>query len=74
MPQGDKRARAIEFWRWRYRDPESGSIMLTMVQPTADEAGSSPEAERIEGSMVLREAEPADFQETVPQIGRLGSD
>jgi len=74
MPEGEKSTRAIEFWRWRYRDPKSGNIMRTMFQLTADEAGSFPEAKRIEGSMVLREAEPPDFQETIPQIGRLGSD
>lgn len=47
----------VEYWRWRYRDLRTGQICRTMFQLTADEAAQYPEAERIEGSMLLREVE-----------------
>jgi len=46
----------VEFWRWRYRDIETGRICRTAVACTAEEAQTLyAEAERIEGTMSLRE-------------------
>jgi len=45
----------VEYWRWRYRDPQLGCIRRTTVGLTEEEAASYPEAERIEGSLTLRE-------------------
>ena len=47
----------VEYWRWRYRDLRTGQICRTMFQLTAEEAARYPEAERIEGSMLLREVD-----------------
>jgi len=47
----------VEHWRWRYRDLPTGQICRTTFQLTAEEAAGYPEAERIEGSMLLREVE-----------------
>ena len=46
----------VEYWRWRYRDTETGRICRTAVACTAEEARARyTEAERIEGTMSLRE-------------------
>ena len=45
----------VEYWRWRYRDPQLGCIRRTTVGLTEEEAASYPEAERIVGSLTLRE-------------------
>ena len=45
----------VEYWRWRYRDPQLGCIRRTTAVMTEQEAASFPEAERIEGSLILRE-------------------
>jgi hypothetical protein len=47
--------KTVEYWRWRYRDPQLGCIRRTTVGLTEEEAASYPEAERIEGSLTLRE-------------------
>ena len=47
--------KTVEYWRWRYRDPQLGCICRTTVGLTEEEAASYPEAERIEGSLTLRE-------------------
>jgi len=60
----------VEYWRWRYRDPQSGRICRTMFQLTAEEAAKYPEAERIPGSMLLRDVEDSAFAETRPRIFR----
>ena len=57
-----------EYWRWRYRDPGSGRICRTTFQLTEDEASGLLEAQRIEGSMSLREVKDDDFAETGPEI------
>jgi len=44
----------VEYWRWRYRDPQLGCVRRTMAVLTEQEAASYPEAERIEGSLTLR--------------------
>jgi len=50
----------VEYWRWRYRDPNTGRICRTLFQLTAEEAAKYPEAERIEGTMLLREVDVAE--------------
>jgi hypothetical protein len=50
----------VEYWRWRYRDPNTGRICRTLFQLTAEEAAKYPEAERIEGTMLLREVDVPD--------------
>jgi hypothetical protein len=45
----------VEYWRWRYRDPQLGCIRRTTAALTEEEAASYPEAERIEGSLTLHE-------------------
>ena len=47
--------KTVKYWRWRYRDPQLGCICRTTVGLTEEEAASYPEAERIEGSLTLRE-------------------
>ena len=61
----------VEHWRWRYRDPETGRICQTLLQISDREAAQLPEAQRVEGSMVLREAEADDFPDTGPEVHRL---
>ena len=50
------RLKQVEYWRWRYRDVQTGRICRTTIACTAEEARSRyPDAERIEGTMSLRE-------------------
>lgn len=58
----------VEYWRWRYRDAQTGRVYRTTFQLTAEEAAKYPAAERIEGSMSLRETED-DFVVTRPMFG-----
>jgi hypothetical protein len=58
----------VEYWRWRYRDPRSGDICRTMFQLTAEEAARYPEAERIAGSMLLRDVDDSEFADTTPRV------
>ena len=60
----------IEYWRWRYRDPQTGRVCRTLFQLTAEEAAEYPQAERIEGTMLLREVEESDFADTTPRVFR----
>ena len=57
----------VEYWRWRYRNPKTGQIDRTMFQMTAAEARRYPEAERIDGTMLLRDVED-DFRDTLPAV------
>jgi hypothetical protein len=47
----------VECWRWRYRDIQLGCIRRTTVGLTEQEAAAYPEAERIDGTLSLRETE-----------------
>lgn len=47
----------IEYWRWRYKDPKTGGVCRTVFQLTAEEAAKYVDAERIPGTMLLREVE-----------------
>lgn len=58
----------VEYWRWRYRDPQTGRICRTMFQFTAEEVSQYPEAERIDGSMLLREVEEPEYADTTPRV------
>ena len=57
----------VEYWRWRYRDRKTGQIVRTMFQMTVAEARRYPEAERIDGTMLLRDVED-DFRDTMPAV------
>ena len=47
--------RTAEYWRWRYRNLETGQICRTMFQMSEEEARAMyGDAERIAGSMTLR--------------------
>jgi hypothetical protein len=61
----------VEYWRWRYRDPETGRTCQTLFQISEREAAELPQAQRIEGSMLLREAAADDFQDTGPEVHRV---
>lgn len=61
----------VEYWRWRYRDAKTGRICRTLFQLTDREAADLPEAERIEGSMLLREVDDDDFPDTGPEVHRV---
>ncbi|MEO7337653.1 MAG: hypothetical protein ABIV63_13830 [Caldimonas sp.] len=63
----------VEYWRWRYRDAQTGRICRTMFQLTADEAARYPEAERIPGSMLLRDVEDASIPRTSRIFRRHGA-
>ena len=60
----------VEYWRWRYRDPKTGRICRTMFQMSAEEATKYPGAERIDGSMLLREVDEPEFADTAPRVFR----
>ena len=60
--------RLVECWRWRYRDPKTGRVRRTLFQLTEAEAQNLPDAERIPGSMLLREVVAEDFPDTGPDV------
>lgn len=68
MKQTQKRTLLVEYWRWRYRDPKTNRVCRTMFQLSEREAADLPQAERIEGSMLLREVEVDDFPGTRPGV------
>ena len=61
----------VEYWRWRYRDPKTGRICRTLFQLSEREAAELPQAQRIEGSMLLREVDADDFPDTGPEVHRV---
>ena len=61
----------VEYWRWRYRDPKTGRICRTLFHLSEREAAELPRAERIEGSMLLREVDEDEFPDTGPEVHRL---
>lgn len=61
-------SKLVEYWRWRYRDPQTGRICRTVFQLSEEEARELPEAERIEGSMLLREVDADEFPDTGPEV------
>jgi hypothetical protein len=65
MPPAQK---LVEYWRWRYRDPKTGRMCRTLFQLSEREAAQLPEAQRIEGSMLLCEMDADDFPDTGPEV------
>ncbi len=61
--------KTIECWRWRFRDPGSGRVCRTMYALSEEEARKFPQAERIPGTLILREVDEADFADTLPHVG-----
>ena len=47
--------KTVEYWCWYYRDPQLGCLRRTAVALTAEEAAGYPQAERIAGTLSLRE-------------------
>jgi hypothetical protein len=45
----------VEYWCWYYRDAQLGCLRRTAVALTAEEAAGYPQAERIDGTLSLRE-------------------
>jgi hypothetical protein len=57
--------KTVEYWRWRYRNVETGRICRTMFPCSAKEAATLyPGAERIPGTMILREVVEQRTQRT----------
>jgi hypothetical protein len=67
MPPAQK---FVECWQWRYRDPKTGVICQTLSELTETEAAELPQAERIEGSLLLRAVDDDDFPDTGPEVHR----
>lgn len=65
MPPAQK---FVECWHWRYRDPKTGAICQTLSELTEREAADLPQAERIEGSLLLRAVDDDDFPDTGPEV------
>ena len=64
--------KTVEYWRWRYRNMETGRICRTMFPCSQEEAAKLyPGAERIEGTVVLREVDHDD-QPRVPRFSLRG--
>lgn len=66
------RARAmklVEYWRWRFRDPKSGRMCRTMYALSEEEARKFADAERIPGTLLMREVDDLDFADTLPHVG-----
>jgi hypothetical protein len=57
-------ARTVKYWRWRYRDPQTGCIRRTTFRLTAAQASGLTGAEPIPASMSLRDVD--DFADTLP--------
>ncbi|MEO6566516.1 MAG: hypothetical protein ABIO63_10840 [Casimicrobiaceae bacterium] len=65
--------RQIEYWRWRYRDAKTGRICRTVFQLTVEEAAKYPDAERIPGTMLLRDLDDEATRQTAPGAFRVRS-
>jgi hypothetical protein len=62
----------VEYWRWRFRDPQTGRICRTTFALTEEEAASKyPGSEPIEGTRSVREINPAkDEPKPAPLVAR----
>ena len=63
----------VECWRWRFRDPASGCVRRTMHAISEEEARKFPQAERMPGTLIIREVDEIDFADTLPGIGVLST-
>ena len=59
----------VECWRWRFRDPASGRMCRTMYPISEEEARKFPQAERVPGTLIMREVDEIDFADTLPSVG-----
>jgi len=59
----------VECWRWRFRDAASGRVCRTMYAISEEEARKFPQAERLPGTLILREVDEHDFSDTLPSVG-----
>jgi hypothetical protein len=59
----------VECWRWRFRDPASGRVCRTMYAISEEEARKFPQAERLPGTLIMREVDELDFADTQPFVG-----
>ena len=59
----------VECWRWRFRDPCSGRMCRTMYAISEEEARKFPQAERVPGTLIMREVDELDFVDTLPWVG-----
>ena len=59
----------VECWRWRFRDPASGRVCRTMYAISEEEARKFPQAERVPGTLIIREVDEIDFADTLPSVG-----
>ena len=59
----------VECWRWRFRDPGSGRMCRTMYAISEEEARKFPQAERVPGTLIMREVDEFEFGDTVPDVG-----
>ena len=66
--------KTVECWRWRFRDAKTGRICRTMYALSEEEAEKFPQAERVPGTLILREVDENDFADTLPGIGCLQMD
>ena len=67
--------KTIEYWRWRYRNIETGRICRTMFACSAAVAARLyPGAERIEGTMVLREVDDRRKERGASAVGNRGEE
>jgi hypothetical protein len=71
MSTGEKNIRAIDFWRWRQRDPNTGASRRTLFGLTHDKSGAFAEARRLADASPCDESEHPEFEDTTPVIGRL---
>ena len=58
----------VEYWRWYYRDAQTGEVCRSTFQMTAEEASRYPGAQRIEGSMTLHLEDDPEFDDTTPEV------
>ena len=64
--------KTVEYWRWRYRSPETGRVCRTVFPCSAEEAERLyPGAERIEGTMILREVD--EYPAAAPESQKVPS-
>jgi len=56
----------VEYWRWRYRDPETGRMCRSGIHMTQEQAGQYADATRIDGTLLMVPAE--DFADTTPGV------
>ena len=64
----------VECWRWRFRDPASGRVCRTMYAISEKEARRFQHAERVPGTLIMREVDELDFVDTLPGVGSAPTD